>query len=194
MNQLNLLDIAFLVFTGASVLLACSRGLGKEMLHTLLFFATLTGAYFFFQTQPISDTESIVKMLLNFGYFAISSYFITWVVMKFVAPVFLDGRPAGVRGRFWAGGLALVKIVGLALGLNLWYAVHSVDAHPQRLNPLPVAMRESVLVQVSDSTTEEFYKYLASKGFLTYEKFTHRQPTEQELEIQRHKQMIGITE
>lgn len=191
-NQLNLFDLLFIAFTGLSVLTACWRGLGKEMLHTLLFAATLAGAYFFFQTQEISDTTSVVKMLLNFGYFAISSYFITWAVMKFVAPVFLDGRQAGIRGRFWAGGLALFKVLALALGLNLWYAVHSIDAHPMRLNPLPQVMRESVLVQLSDSTTEEIYKQLAAKGWLSYEKYTHRPATKKEEAWQENKEMLGL--
>jgi Mn-dependent DtxR family transcriptional regulator len=61
-----------------------------------------------------------------------------------------------------------------------------------RLNLLPQVMRESVMVQLSDATTEDIYKQLAAKGWLNYQKYTQRPLTEEEKAWEQQKQSLGL--
>lgn len=183
-HQFNLLDLFLIGFLVISVLLACSRGLGREVLHSLLFGGLMVASYFYVTAQePPVDGPDAARMLVNYSYIVVSFYFLTWFVLRGLAPVFLSAKPVSIRERFWAGSLAFSKIVAAALALNLWYAVHSTDAHPLRLQLLPDILRHSVVVNLSDATTDEVYRWMASKGWLEYNKYIDRPQTDRERQI-----------
>ncbi|PIZ32023.1 MAG: hypothetical protein COY40_00210 [Alphaproteobacteria bacterium CG_4_10_14_0_8_um_filter_53_9] len=164
MNQFNLFDIVFLLMAAYAVLGACWRGLAREVLHTLVFTALLTGSYFYLAAQAAPATpEMAAKMLVNYGYVTLSFYVVSWIILKILAPVFWVDQPASIRERFWSGSLALVKIVAAGLALNLWYAMHTSEGHPLRLNMLPDTLRGSVVVQLSDTTTQELQVWFDQK-------------------------------
>lgn len=194
MNDLLAFDWLVIVTLLGATFAACGRGLGKETLHTLLYLGTLVAGYLYLsaQTAPI-DAAATATMLVNLGYYVGTVYILTWVVMRVGAPLILDGGPLGTRSRFWAGMLCLIKLIATILGLNLWLAVHSPDAHPLRLNQLPPFLRDSTIVQLSDAVTEDIYQWTASKGWLDYHKFTKRSLTPEEEATRQNMETLGIT-
>lgn len=199
MNQPNLFDLLIVVLFLGSILSACQRGLAREMLHTVLFAIAAFVGYWFMRGeaaslpsgQQLSATE-VGAIFVNLGYYLLSIYVLTWAMMRFGAPLLLDSHIPGFRSRFWGGMLAMTKLVVTALALNLWLAVNSPDAHPLRLQSLPTLLQTSTLVQLSDSTTEELYKYLAQHGFLNYHKYLERELTPEEQANRRTQKLLGL--
>jgi hypothetical protein len=147
---------------------ACRRGLGRETLHTLLYLGTLAAGYVYIAARTPSSGTSAAVMVVNLAYYVVTVYVVTWGIMRVGAPIIMDGVPPGMRGRFWAGILCLVKLLVTVVGLNLWFAVHSVDAYPQRMAQLPPFVQDSTLVKLSDSITEDVYQWAGTKGWLKY--------------------------
>jgi hypothetical protein len=117
-------------------------------------------------------------MLINIAFYLLAGYVLTWGMMKVLGPILLsEERVIGMRSRFWAGALAMLKIVGVILGMNLWFAIHSPDAHPLRLKALPSVLQESELIQLSDKTTDDIYRWLAQNKILDYNKYMEKPAT-----------------
>jgi hypothetical protein len=191
MNQPNLFDLAAGLMILASILGACGRGAGKEMLHTLFFTAAVVGGYFYMRGNIATSTAAeVAGTFVNIGYYLATSYVFTWAVMKFAAPFMLDGMPPGIRSRFWGGILAMVKLLVAILGANLWLAVHSPDTHPTRLQALPALLHNSTLVQLSDSVTEELYIYLAQRNILLSHQYTSSPATKTEDNLDQTKEFL----
>lgn len=178
-----------------SIYAACQRGLGKETLHTIVFMLALAGGYLYLRSQPLeaSDSTAAARLLVNLGYYVLTAYVLTWAVLRFGSPLILDGQVPGLRSRFWAGALALAKLLATVLGLNLWYAIESPDAHPLRLQALPAVMRDAKLVQLSDATTDDLYRWMSAKGWLDYNKFVERPQTSGEKAKDAVEEMLGYT-
>ncbi|PZP38761.1 MAG: hypothetical protein DI585_06400 [Pseudomonas fluorescens] len=179
-----LIDVLIALVLLTSILAACHRGLGKEMLHTVLFTIVVVIGYVLFRNSmetDESDVNTTVFWLVNSTYYLITAYVLTWIGMKVLSPLILGQEQVGLRSRFWAGIISLTKLLAVIIGLNLWFAVHSPAPHPQRLTALPKVMQESTLVFISDKFTNDLYLWLASKDILTYHKITKSKPTEQEL-------------
>lgn len=193
MNQPTLIDIAIGLALFGSMLAACHRGIGREMLHTVMFGILVVVGYVMFRTQAQeSGPDDVIFWLVNSMYYLITAYVLTWAAMKVLSPLVIGHETIGLRSRFWAGMLSLIKIGVVIMSLNLWFAVHSADAHPKRLNSLPPILRDSMLVQLSDKFTEDFHRWLASHNLLEYHKTLDRKPTpeeEREAELER---MTGV--
>ncbi|NBX86744.1 MAG: hypothetical protein EBQ80_05910 [Proteobacteria bacterium] len=180
MNQPNLLDLLIVLGIFSAIISACFRGLSREMLHTVLFMVAVTAGYLFWRDTVMPTTQQeVAKMAVIGAFFLAAVYAFMWGGMKIVAPLVIGGQhDIGLRSRFWAGALSMVKLAVAIIGLNLWFAVHSPDAHPLRLNSLPELARDSMFVQLSDAVTEDVYRYLASQNILDYQKFTERPATQ----------------
>lgn len=194
MNQPTLIDVAIMLALVGSVLGACHRGIGREMLHTVMFAILVAVGYVLFKNQTqAAGPNDVVFWLVNSTYYMITAYVLTWVGMKVLAPLIIGHEAVGLRSRFWAGILCMAKLATVIFGLNLWFAINSPDVHPQRLNTLPALMRDSVLVQASDKFTEDLYKWLAGKQVLEYRKSLERQPTEDEQRKADMERLLGVS-
>ncbi len=194
MNQPTLIDVAIMLALVGSVLGACHRGIGREMLHTVMFAILVAVGYVLFKNQTqAAGPNDVVFWLVNSTYYMITAYVLTWVGMKVLAPLIIGREGLGLRSRFWAGILCMAKLATVILGLNLWFAVNSPDVHPQRLNSLPVLMRDSVFVQLSDKFTDDLYRLLASKQVIEYRKSIERQPTEEEQRKAEMERLLGVS-
>lgn len=182
MNQPNLVDALLALGILSSILSACFRGLSREMLHTVLFMVAVAAGYLFWRDTTLPTTQpEVAKMAVSGAFFLAAVYAMMWGGMKILAPLMIGGQhDLGLRSRFWAGALSMVKLAAAIIGLNLWFAVHSPDAHPLRLNSLPEMARDSMLIQLSDAVTEDVYRYLAQQNLLDYQKFTERPATQSE--------------
>lgn len=178
---MNWIDIILLLGVTGNVISAVKRGFGRELLHGLVYGALLGAGVLYIRLWPLPATAAdTVSYLKYFGYYMVIGYIIAWVVMTFGARVVLgDGRP-GMVSRLGAVVLTLSKIVVSLLLLNLYLAMHSPDAHPLRLRALPGFVQNSWIIQTSDAYTDIIYRYLASQGIVTYNKFTERPRTETE--------------
>lgn len=190
----NLFDIAIALAFTASIFSACHRGVAKEVLHTFLFgLAAVAGFFFFLNKQVPADKDALVGLLINLGYYLLTVYLLTWAALRFGAPLFLDGHAhLTFRSRFWAGIITMAKLLTVCLALNLWYAVKSPDPHPQRLEALPMILRHSALIFLSDEVTEKIYKDLASMGYLEYSKYIERPDTLEEQQGREVERLLGI--
>ena len=195
MYQPTLIDVAIAIAILGSVLGACHRGVGREMLHTVLFAIMVTIGYVLFRNQAgdATTTKDVAFWLVNSMYYIITAYVLTWVFMKVTAPLVLGRESIGLRSRFWAGVLSLAKLAAVVFGLNLWFAVQSDRPHPERLEGLPPIMRDSDLLRVSDRFTEDLYVWLASKNMLEYYKTRERLPTEEETRQKDLEKMLGVS-
>lgn len=160
------LDIAIAIGLVFSVLAACHRGLGREMLHTVLFAIVVAIGYLLFRNAGNAAEDRTVFWLVNSTYYVITAYILTWVGMKVLSPLMLSGHDSGLRSRFWAGVLSLAKLATVIFGLNLWFALHSPVPHPERIETLPPIMRNSVLIRMADNTTERLYLWLQSNSIV----------------------------
>jgi hypothetical protein len=177
MPPLSLIDAAILLTFLASVLGACHRGIGREMLHTVLFAIAVTGGYVMFSNHSDAVKDADVSFwVMNSLYYLATAYVLTWAAMSFLGPLVIGREVIGLRSRFWAGIVSIVKIVAVVLCLNLWFAMHSTDAHPLRLKQLPSLMQDSKVVNFSDRMTEKLYIWLASRGIVEYHKTLERAP------------------
>ena len=191
--QPTLIDVAIGLAILGSVLGACHRGLGREMLHTVMFAIMVAFGFVMFRSQATGTSpDDVVFWLVNSMYYIITAYVLTWILMKVLSPLILGSEAVGFRSRFWAGVLSLSKLAVVVFGLNLWFAVHSPDVHPKRLQVLPVILRESLVIQTIDKYTEDLYRWLASKDILEYYKSIERAPTEEEKRSQEFENMLGI--
>lgn len=183
--QPNILDAFIIIAAIGTVLGACHRGLGREMLHTVLLAVMITlGAFFMSDTPLPTSPHELGKLAMSAGFYLIVMYGFMWGVMKLTSPLILRFEHVGLRSRFWAGALAMVKLVVLVLGLNLWYAIKSPDAHPLRLQVLPGLVKDSMVVQISDRWTDDIYKWLAAEGMVAqYDKVLERPTTQQEMDM-----------
>lgn len=170
-QALNGFDIAFLIAAGLAVVVACKRGLAQETLHTLIFLlAMVAGTIFMAQTNPATpegaESTQAAFLAVNLSYFALAAFLATSVLLRIFSPVLMKGiSDVGMRSRLWAGILCTTKIVATGLFLNLWYAVHAPEPHPQRLLSLPGLLHNSYLVQLADGGwTQSVHFYLAHKG------------------------------
>lgn len=194
MNQPTLIDVAIMLALVGSVLGACHRGIGREMLHTVMFAILVAVGYVLFKNQSeASSANDVVFWLVNSTYYMITAYVLTWVGMKVLAPLILGGESLGLRSRFWAGVLCMAKLATVILGLNLWFAMNSPDVHPKRLNALPALMRDSVIVQLSDKFTDDLYRWLASKQMVEYRKSIDRKPTLDEERKADLERLLGVS-
>jgi hypothetical protein len=176
--QLSLLDAGLLLLMLAAILGAIGRGLAKEMLHTVFLAATITAAWLYTRNNGLPTTQpELVKLLVPMLGFILAAYAFLWAVVRFGSLLIINTDHApDARSRFWAGALALTKVLALMLGLNLWFAVKSPLGPPLRLASLPAIMQQSKVVNISDHLTERLYRYLAQEGFLTYEKTVEEAP------------------
>jgi len=176
--QLSLLDAGLLLLMLAAILGAIGRGLAKEMLHTVFLAAAITAAWLYTRhdAMPTAQPE-LAKLLVPMLGFILAAYAFLWAVVRFGSLLIINTDHApDARSRFWAGALALTKVLALMLGLNLWFAVKSPLGPPLRLASLPTIMQQSKVVNISDHLTERLYRYLAQEGFLTYEKTFEEAP------------------
>lgn len=189
----TLIDVAIALAVLGSVLGACHRGLGREMLHTVMFGIMVTIGYVLFRTQAAQATSpnDVIFWLMNSLYYVVTAYVLTWVFMKVMSPLVLGRETIGMRSRFWAGILSLAKLAAVVFGVNLWFAVHSEQVHPDRLESLPPLMQQSMLVRLSDRYTEDLYKWLASKNMLEYYKTLDRKPEVNEERKRELEEMLG---
>ena len=176
--QLSLLDAGLLLLMLAAILGAIGRGLAKEMLHTIFLAAAITAAWLYTRHDTIPTTQpELAKLLVPMLGFILAAYAFLWAVVRFGSLLIINTDHApDARSRFWAGALALTKVLTLMLGLNLWFAVKSPHGPPLRLASLPTIMQQSKVVNISDHLTERLYRYLAQEGFLTYEKTVEEAP------------------
>lgn len=176
--QLSLLDAGLLLLMLAAILGAIGRGLAKEMLHTVFLAATITAAWLYTRNDGLPTTQpELVKLLLPMLGLILAAYAFLWAVVRFGSLLIINTDHApDARSRFWAGALALTKVLALMLGLNLWFAVKSPLGPPLRLASLPTIMQQSKVVNISDHLTERLYRYLAQEGFLTYKKTVEEAP------------------
>ncbi|MFO0500053.1 MAG: hypothetical protein ACK5YK_00010 [Pseudomonadota bacterium] len=169
MTQLNLFDVLFLLGGVFAILLGMMRGNGRETLHTFVFAAALGVGWLFLRSgTPATTPEELARLVVSISFYAFAMYVLSWALMGLLAPFILDGHDVGLRGRFWAGAQAMMKLVGIVLGVNLWYALHSTTPVWERLQPLPPLVRESVVVNLSDRLTEDVHRWLAAQGLATY--------------------------
>lgn len=192
--QPTLLDIAILLFLILNILGACHRGLGRETLHTFIFALLVAFGYVMFRTSsPTETAEQISFWVVNSSYYLITAYVLTWAALKVLGPLILGPQSVGVRSRFWAGALSILKLATVILGLNLWFAMHAEHPHPKRLETLPAVMQSSVAVRVSDKLTEDLYRWLAAHNIVEYKKNLYRKPTAEEEREKLLKEQLGIT-
>jgi hypothetical protein len=183
--QPTLIDAVILFALIGTVLSACHRGLAKEMLHTVMF-ALMVAVGIFFMRDDIAKAqtlEELSKVVITCAFYLGAIYVFMWGLMKVVAPLILSHELVGVRSRFWAGALSLAKVLAVVLGLNLWFAVQSNYAHPARLAQFTPVIRDSVLINLSDKTTDDLYRWLASNDFLEYRKQVDAPPRTAEDEV-----------
>lgn len=191
--QPTLIDVAIGLALLLSVLGACHRGIGREMLHTVMFAILVAVGYVLFKNQSdASAPGDTVFWVVNSSYYLITAYVLTWVGMKVLSPLMIGYEVVGLRSRFWAGILCIIKLAVVLFGLNLWFAVHSTEVHPQRLKNLPPILRESLLVQISDKFTEDLYHWLASKQILEYHKVLDKPKTEKDKRDEDLMKTLGI--
>lgn len=170
MTQLNLFDALFLIGGLFAILLGMLRGNGRETLHTFIFALALFAGWLFLRSgAPATTPEELARLVVSISFYAFAMYVFGWALMGLLAPFILDGGDVGLRGRFWAGAQAMVKIVGIVLGVNLWYAMQSSAPVWERLQPLPPMLRESVVVNLSDRLTEDLHRWLAQQNLATYQ-------------------------
>lgn len=193
MNQPSLIDIAIGLALLLSLLGACHRGIGREMLHTVMFAILVSIGYILFKNQQDNSPSEVVFWVVNSSYYLITAYVLTWVGMKVLSPLVIGTEHVGLRSRFWAGALCLAKLAVVIIGLNLWFAMHTDDPHPKRLEALPAIMQDSQLVRLSDKVTEDVYKWLASKQIVEYHKVLDRKKTEQEKKDDELEKMLGVS-
>ena len=194
MNQPTLIDAIIGLAILGSVLSACHRGLGREMLHTVMFAIMVAIGYVLFRADVAQGaTNDVVFWLMNTLYYLVTAYVLTWVMMKVLSPLIIGHEAIGLRSRFWAGVMSLLKLGAVIFGLNLWFAVHSPDAHPKRLNVLPPLLRDSMMVQLSDKFTDDLYRWLATKNVLEYRKTIERSDTVEERRKSDFEQLMGVS-
>ncbi|MCP5405790.1 MAG: CvpA family protein [Pseudomonadaceae bacterium] len=152
-QNLNLFDGIFLAVTLFLAVIACRRGVVNELIHTLIFLAAATAGFIFMNQSTIAaDPFNTVFLTTNLGYFLLAAYLFSSFLLGTLGYLMMkDQAPPGLRGRLSAGGLALVKILGAALMLHVWYIAHMPLPHPDRLDPLPALLKNSELVQRSDA-------------------------------------------
>lgn len=191
--QPTLIDVAIGLFILLNILGACHRGLGREMLHTVLFLILVAIGYVLFRAAgPMENENQIAFWVVNSSYYLITAYVLTWIGMKVLSPLILGAQNNGLRSRFWAGALSIAKLATVILGLNLWFAMHSEYPHPKRLEALPAIMQSSVALRVSDKLTEDLYHWLAANNIVEYKKNLYRKPTPEEELEKRLDEQIGI--
>jgi hypothetical protein len=176
--QLNLLDAGLLLLMLAAILGAIGRGLAKEMLHTVFLAAAITAAWLYTRNDALPATQpELARLLVPMLGFVLAAYAFMWAVVRFGSVLIINTDHApDARSRFWAGALALTKVLTLMLGLNLWFAVKSPYGPPLRLASVPTIMQQSRVVNISDHLTERLYRFLAQEGFLTYQKIVEEAP------------------
>lgn len=170
-NAFNLFDGLFLGVTALLVVAACRRGLALESLHTLIYLCAAVAGFIFMQQSADAgaDPYNTVFLTINLGYFMLAAYLLTAVVLRMLGGVMMKTTgPTGMRGRLFAGLLALTKIVGTALLIHVWFIAHSPEANPERLAPLPEILRNSELVQRSDAGfAQSIADFLANHNLVT---------------------------
>jgi uncharacterized membrane protein required for colicin V production len=170
MVQPNLFDVLFGVGLIFAILLGMTRGNGRETLHTFIFGLALLAGWLFLRVGAMPGTqEELARLLISISFYAFAMYIFSWALMGLLAPFMLDNSIIGIRGRFWAGAQALIKLALVVLGINLWYATHSIMPVKERLQPLPPLLRESVLINLSDRFTEDTHRWLAAQKFVVYQ-------------------------
>lgn len=168
--HLNLFDTVFAAALVLSILAACLRGSAREMLHALLFGLGLLGGWLFLRAAPLPETQvEIGRLATSIGFYVMVTYMLTWGLMRMLAPLMLDSAPVGLRSRFWAGALATVKLCGAVFGVNLWYAVHSLEPYGQRIAYMPPFVQDSLLIRLSDKATDDLHRWLARQSFARYQ-------------------------
>lgn len=102
MNQPTLIDVAIGLAILTSVLGACHRGLGREMLHTVMFAIMVAVGYVLFRTQAAQAVgpNDVVFWLVNSMYYVVTAYVLTWVFMKVLSPLVLGRENVGMRSVF----------------------------------------------------------------------------------------------
>ncbi len=192
--QITLLDVAIGLFLLFNILGACHRGLSREMLHTTFFGLLVLVGYVLFRTAgPVESENQTVFWVVNSSYYLVTAYVLTWVGIKVFGPLIMGPENVGLRSRFWAGVVSIVKLSAVILGINLWFAMNSENPHPQRLQSLPPIMQSSAAIQVSDILTERLYRWLAANNIVTYEKNIYRKPTPEEQRQRELEQELGIS-
>lgn len=191
----TLIDALIALGLIGSILGACHRGIGREMLHTVLFAILVAAGYVLFRNQAVApDKSDVAFWVVNSTYYLMTAYVLTWVGMRILSPLMLAHEKVGLRSRFWAGTLSIVKLATVIIGLNLWFAMHSPDAHPLRLASLPKVMQESLFVRVSDMWTERLYQWLASQQIVDYNKTVERaRDAQKEAEQRRLDELRGVS-
>ncbi len=170
MTQLNLFDSLFGLALVGAILLGIMRGNGRETLHTFLFTCSMLVGWLFLRSGELPATQAeLARLVVMVGFYAMAMYVFCWALMGVLAPFMLDGLPSGLRSRFWAGAQAILKLILVILGVNLWYATHSFTPVWERLQPLPALLRDSVLINLSDRLTEDTHRWLARQNFVTYQ-------------------------
>lgn len=179
---LNLLDAFIIVSLVGSVFSACHRGLAREVMHTIMFGIMVGVGILFLKDMDLPKSqEELTKLVISSAFYLGAMYVFMWGAMKLLAPFIMAPDHAfSIRSRFWAGALSIFKLSACILGLNLWFAVHSPDAHPLRLQAFPEMVRNSLVVQLSDKKTDELYRWLAEQKILDYNKFIDKPKTEQQ--------------
>lgn len=192
--QPTLIDIAIALFLLLNILGACHRGLGREMLHTVIFLLLVAFGYIMFRTSgPVESVNEVAFWVVNSSYYLITAYVLTWVGLKIFSPLVLGPQNVGFRSRFWAGSLSIIKLATVILGLNLWFAMHTESPHPKRLEILPTVMQTSTAIRISDKLTEDLYMWLAAKNIVEYQKNLYRKPTPAEVEQKELEDQLGIS-
>ncbi len=170
MSQINLFDSLFGLALVMGIFIGIMRGNGRETLHTFLFGLSLLAGWLFLRSGEMPATQAeLARLTVGIGFYTMAMYIFCWALMGVLAPFMLDSVPAGIRSRFWAGAQAIVKLVLIVLGVNLWYATHSVAAPWERLQPLPPLLRDSTFIALSDRVTDDTHRWLAAQNFLTYQ-------------------------
>jgi len=170
MSHPNLFDALFGLALLLGVLLGCRHGNGKETLHTFLFGLSLLAGWLFLRSGELPTTQAeLARIAVGIGFYAFAMYVFCWALQGVLAPLMLDGLPVGLRSRFWAGAQAIVKLLLIVLGVNLWYAAHSTATVGARLTPLPPLLHEAILIKLSDRLTEDTHRWLARHDFIAYQ-------------------------
>jgi hypothetical protein len=170
MNPINLFDSLFGLALVGAILLGIMRGNGRETLHTFLFGLSLLAGWLFLRSGELPTTQvELARLAVGIGFYSLAMYVFCWALMGILAPFMLDGIPAGIRSRFWAGAQAICKLMLVILGINLWYATHSSAPVWERLQPLPPLLRGSTFIALSDRVTDDTHRWLAAQNFLTYQ-------------------------
>ncbi|MBI1309366.1 MAG: hypothetical protein GC129_05935 [Proteobacteria bacterium] len=194
MMQPTLLDAFIALALVGSVLSACHRGLGREMLHTVMFAIMVTVGIFFMRDNPLPSTQAeLARVAISASFYLVAVYVFMWGAMKLLAPLMINTHhPIGLRSRFWAGMLAVVKLLVTIFGLNLWYAVESPYAHPLRLDGFPQVVKDSMLVQLSDRETEHLYHWAARNNLLNYDKVLEKPQSETQKDEKSVEDMFNV--